>query len=320
MLQVAQRNQLIRDNYLAVPDAVSPRVRELALEITEGCGSDYEKMLAISAYLQTNYAYTTNPKPVPEGAQLLDYMLFESREGYCTWYATAAAMMGRCAGVPTRFVQGYCVPLFANNNTIVRADSGHAWCEAYIQGYGWVTVEATPGYELGGTGWDKAEDTVGSGGDGAGATYAPDEEEEEFVPLPAQKDETEQEEVSAPSWLPQAVFIGLSVTAFTAFMLVMGKLEKQRREYERASFSQRTVIDLEKLLQLLARRGYKREPNESIRAYFGRLKWVLPFEPQELTRMAAVYESVIFGGREVTEKEWRQYNAFAADFKKLRRR
>jgi len=49
-------------------------------------------------------------------------------------------------GVPTRYVTGYYVhESDGPNASIVRQRDAHAWAEAWINGTGWVVVEATPG-------------------------------------------------------------------------------------------------------------------------------------------------------------------------------
>ena len=88
---------------------------------------------------------------------VVEYFLRESKRGYCTYFATSAAVILRCAGIPARYCAGYTV----NTNTgayytdgqsnkymkyDVYDNAAHAWVEAYIDGYGWVIVDATPGY------------------------------------------------------------------------------------------------------------------------------------------------------------------------------
>ena len=98
------------------------------------------------------------------------YFLTESKEGYCTYFATAAVLMYRCAGIPARYVEGYVaaddtiksgVPIQTTQtrktsdnvqteeNVVeyqvdLKDNAAHAWAEVYMDGYGWVTVEVTP--------------------------------------------------------------------------------------------------------------------------------------------------------------------------------
>lgn len=141
------RRSHIRTEYLNLPSTVPYRVYELANSLTEDLSNDYEKMLALEEYLRT-FRYTTSPGELPKNRELIDYFLFDSQEGYCTYFATALSVLGRCIGIPTRYVQGYCVynPDFRGEWTI-RSNNAHAWTEAYIDGIGWIPMDATPGYE-----------------------------------------------------------------------------------------------------------------------------------------------------------------------------
>lgn len=143
----ALRRDYIYENYLTLPDTLPQRVHDLAISLTAEAGTDYEKMLALESYLRT-LRYTTSPEEPPKGRDLVDYFLFSSEEGYCTYYATALAVLGRCIGIPTRYVQGYCSYTPELQGTwIIRSNNAHAWTECYIDGLGWIPLDATPGYE-----------------------------------------------------------------------------------------------------------------------------------------------------------------------------
>jgi len=143
----ALRKSTIQENYLALPASVPYRVYELALSLTENLTNDYEKMLALEEYLR-GFTYTTSPEELPKKRDLIDYFLFDAKEGYCTYFATALSVLGRCIGIPTRYVQGYCTRSAEFSGTwILRSNNAHAWTEAYIDGLGWVPLDATPGYE-----------------------------------------------------------------------------------------------------------------------------------------------------------------------------
>ena len=71
-------------------------------------------------------------------------------KGYCTYFATSAAVMCRIAGVPSRYVQGF---LTDPNNTTpeglyrLSGEEGHAWIEVLTSPGDnlWAGVECTPG-------------------------------------------------------------------------------------------------------------------------------------------------------------------------------
>ena len=108
-------------------------------------------------FLKDNYTYTLRPGKVPDGKSVVEYFLKESKKGYCTYFATSAAVILRCAGIPTRYCAGYTVNTrtaqahtYGQDNEYMNYEvydnAAHAWVEAYIDGYGWVTVDPTPGY------------------------------------------------------------------------------------------------------------------------------------------------------------------------------
>lgn len=141
------RKTSIQDNYLALPASVPYRVYELAISLTEDKTNDYEKMLALEEYLRS-FSYTTLPEKLPKNRDLVDHFLFDTKEGYCTYFATALSVLGRCVGIPTRYVQGYCTRATEyGGEWTLRSNNAHAWTEAYIDGLGWIPLDATPGYE-----------------------------------------------------------------------------------------------------------------------------------------------------------------------------
>ena len=135
--------------YLALPESLPQRVRDLAQAIVDEADArnDYTKMKALEEYLH-RFPYTLEPGAVPVGADFVDYFLFEGQEGYCTYYATALAVLGRCVGIPTRYAEGYTLPTTYNENggLDVTNANAHAWCEAFLISGGWTGFEATAPY------------------------------------------------------------------------------------------------------------------------------------------------------------------------------
>lgn len=118
-------------------------------KILEGAETDVEKLRAIESAL-SGYDYTLTPGELPEDVKdaedFLDYFLLESRQGYCTYFATAFVLLARAEGIPARYVQGYCVPIGEQGEAGVYSYMAHAWPEAYLAGAGWIPFEPTPGY------------------------------------------------------------------------------------------------------------------------------------------------------------------------------
>jgi len=331
---LARRQALIRRTYLDLPEELSPAVRSLAAELTAPYGSDYEKLNAIARYLRENYRYTASPAPAPEGVSLLDHLLFDAREGYCTWYATAATLLARAAGIPARYVQG-CRVEAAEGGVPVRVGGAesHAWCEGYVSGYGWVLVEATPGFAGPGAQQTAPAEQAPPRPSRPHAFFeAPIEEGGTPVVLPAPEPPPAEEPAedaspggaaSAPesaaaepapakrSPLPTALLLILFALALAAAALFRARRERARRAYEAADYAGRAVLDLRALLGYLARRGYPRDPADTIPQHFAKVRWrYLMVDEAEAARMARLYEQVLFGGRVLERGEWETEKRF----------
>ena len=138
--------QQVRENFLQVPEITPQRVWDLTEQIVYGRTSDFERVMAIRDYL-LQFPYNLNTVPVPRGVCFVDHFLFYGQQGYCTYFASAMAVMARMAGIPSRYVEGFIVPPVADNAPIaVTNRMAHAWVEVYLEGFGWHIVEATPTY------------------------------------------------------------------------------------------------------------------------------------------------------------------------------
>lgn len=119
-------------------------VRDLALEVTGGVDSYYERVVAIESYLLSNYFYSLKPGVAEDGNQL-HHFLFESGKGYCSYFAFAMALMARSVGIPARVAVGFFTDPGSEifNYFPVRADMAHAWVEVYFPDYGWINFDPT---------------------------------------------------------------------------------------------------------------------------------------------------------------------------------
>ena len=142
----------VREHYLQLPETLPEEVAELARSITRGIRTPFDKALEIEHFLSTNFEYTLNPRTPRDLEQDFVYsFLFDVREGYCSYYATAMTVMLRTLGIPAREVEGFRVDTRrvsrdedGNPAAIVVLDSdAHAWTEVYLRGAGWVPFEPT---------------------------------------------------------------------------------------------------------------------------------------------------------------------------------
>ncbi len=132
--------------YLASSASLSPRVSALARRLTAGAPTDAARIAAVTTWLRATHEYTLRlPRPAPD-LDPVESFLFETPAGHCEYFASAAALLLRAAGVPTRYVNGY---LGGEWNDIghyvaVRDNRAHSWIEAFTPDAGWVRVDATP--------------------------------------------------------------------------------------------------------------------------------------------------------------------------------
>jgi hypothetical protein len=131
--------------YLQLPDSLPQRVRDLAARITADAGTPYDKALRIQNYLRETYRYQLDVPRPPAGADVVDYFLFDAAGGFCSYYASAMAVMLRAESVPARIVTGFATGEYDQTRNAYRvpARAAHAWVEVYFPHYGWIEFEPT---------------------------------------------------------------------------------------------------------------------------------------------------------------------------------
>ncbi len=129
---------------LAVPPDIDRRVIALAHKAADPQKTPNAKITAVVRFLQTNNSYSLTVNPGP-GEPISNFIL-QRKAAHCEYFASAAVVMLRAAGVPTRYVSGYFAHEGDGRDTLlVRQRDAHAWAESWVSGTGWVTVDATPG-------------------------------------------------------------------------------------------------------------------------------------------------------------------------------
>jgi len=146
---VLDTRKIDKSVYLQLPKNLPKRVVQLAQRITNDYDREIDKMKALEAYLRENYEYSLIVSDIPERRDFVDYFLFEDKKGYCTYYASALAVMGRAIGIPTRYVEGFILPEGEKGLYKITGDRAHAWVEAYIDQVGWISFEPTSVFPIG---------------------------------------------------------------------------------------------------------------------------------------------------------------------------
>lgn len=141
----------VTNRYLQTGDTVTPRTIDLAHQIVGDETNPYRQAELIESWLRANIVYDTNVEAPQDGQDLVDYVLFDNRRGYCEHYAAAMTVMLRELGIPARVVVGYAPGEYdpANGGFVYRQSDAHAWVEAYFPSYGWISFEPTANRSLG---------------------------------------------------------------------------------------------------------------------------------------------------------------------------
>lgn len=132
-----------------LPSNLSPRIGELARELTIDDHSTFDRARTIEQHLAAGNEYQYDlraPSTWPD--ELVEGFLFKTRRGYCYHFASAMVLMCRSINIPSRLAVGYTRGETRDTEDdlyIVRGEDAHAWPEVYIDDIGWTAFEPTPG-------------------------------------------------------------------------------------------------------------------------------------------------------------------------------
>jgi transglutaminase-like putative cysteine protease len=142
-----------RARYLKLPP-LPERIPALARQLTAGSGDGRETARRLTDFLTRNFRYSLTQARTA-GVDPLEDFLFVRRSGNCEYFATALAIMLRTVGVPSRVVNGFQRGEWNpyGEYFAVRLSDAHSWVEAYVEGAGWLTFDASPRDETGGSAW-----------------------------------------------------------------------------------------------------------------------------------------------------------------------
>ncbi|MEW5961658.1 MAG: transglutaminase domain-containing protein, partial [Chloroflexota bacterium] len=86
----------------------------------------------------------------PPGVDKVDYVLFNTREAYCDYYATSMIVLLRSLNIPARLASGFAGGDYdseLNVFHVVNANA-HSWVEVFFPRYGWIEFEPTAAQPL----------------------------------------------------------------------------------------------------------------------------------------------------------------------------
>ncbi len=135
----------VKTRYLQLPSTIPERVKQLAQTLTVSYINPYDKANAIQNYLRSAITYNEKISAPPADRDPVDYILFDSKEGYCDYYATSMVVMLRSLGIPARVVSGYAQGAYdmKKDSFVVSQNDAHSWVEVFFPSYGWIEFEPT---------------------------------------------------------------------------------------------------------------------------------------------------------------------------------
>ncbi len=82
---------------------------------------------------------------VPRGETALGEFMTRTHSGHCEYFASAAALLLRAAGIPSRYATGFAVMERSGleDAYVVRSRHAHAWTRAWVGGR-WIDLDTTP--------------------------------------------------------------------------------------------------------------------------------------------------------------------------------
>lgn len=293
------------DEYTALPPGFSPAVRRLALQIVSGRGltTQYERAKALQDYFRRPpFVYDLTVQPGHSGSDLENF-LFRTHRGYCEQYAGAYAAMARVIGLPARVAVGFTPgESDGNGNFVVYGFNAHAWPEVYLDRFGWVAFEPTPGRGIPGaeayTGVPEQQADAGNQGSattlGTTTTTPPPSggaTTTTAVPAPASGSPAAADH-RASTWprraLVAAVLLVLVPLVWVGVLAGIRRVRRRRRAQAAITAESRVLLAWDEVTETLARAGTPCEPWETPVEYARRAGTATGVDRDALHRLAGV--------------------------------
>ena len=308
----------IRLRYTWLPEDLPESIGALQQEITQGARNDYDAMCLIEQWLAENCTYNETPGTPPEGVDFVAHFL-ETREGYCTYYASAMAVMARTYGLPSRYVTGYGLVREGESTRhyVARELSSHAWAEVYFHGIGWVAFDPLN--------WDAddlADEEFGNREvtGVVSATPTPTPTPAATPAFAGELPEIEQKQENNAAWVIKLVIWLISIALIAALLLITVRFlmkrkdkqfapERMLRKMGRREAGMALFDDMEAQLQLY---NLSRADGETLRTWAERVDRSLPLEEATCAGIIAIHERMLYGHGAPFDEELQVLGAYHA--------
>jgi protein-glutamine gamma-glutamyltransferase len=128
---------------LKLPEGFNPRTREIAAQWRKETPIDRDLVNRLLDLYNREFVYTLKPPLL--GKHTVDEFLWDTKRGFCEFFASSFVFFMRAAGIPARVVVGYQGgerhP--GRGYLMVHQYDAHAWAEIWLEGEGWVRFDPT---------------------------------------------------------------------------------------------------------------------------------------------------------------------------------
>ena len=311
----------IRDTYLQLPD-LSPRLRALARELGAGAETPFDAARRVEAYLTENLAYSLDLRRESD-LDPLDDFLFERKAGNCEFFAAGMAILLRAQGIPARVVNGFQRGEWNDLGQYfaVRQRDAHSWVEAFFPGVGWVTFDPTPRapfdqQAFAQSGWAvKHLDALRMRWNRYVIDYNVGDQAQVVMNLRRQSLTFRRTigqfwdvwsfqawRTGRRLWRQYGFIAGVLLVVLVACVVLFRRAPLGSLGLHRIRARRRPVVFYERMIRLLARRGFARSPAATAREFATTLAG-RPELHGPVGQLTALYERVRFGGDPPTPTE-----------------
>lgn len=293
----------IATEYTQLPPDFSIRVQQLAGQIIRGASTQYDRAKALQDFFRSGeFTYDLSVAPGHSGNDL-ERFLFDTRRGYCEQFSGAYAAMARAVGLPSRVAVGFTPGELdpATGEYVVHGFNGHAWPEVYLDGYGWVAFEPTPGRGMPGAGYTGVPESQASAGDPGTATTvpqattttAPGGATPTTAPQrPLQEDPSLANPAEHSPW-PARLLVALAVVVlapllWVGLLSIVRSVRRRRRRAAATTAGDRVLVAWDEVAEALARAGTALEPWETPNEFATRAAATTGVDGRLLTGLAGL--------------------------------
>ena len=134
-------NNNLKNYYLAVPDNISKKIINWVKDNNISNKEDFLNKI-YSKFSDGSYYYNLTPQSSNNN---YEEFFFNSKEGYCEYFASTFVLLSRLANIPSRIVSGYYggeLNEIGNFYKFKQKDT-HAWAEVWLEEKGWVRIDPT---------------------------------------------------------------------------------------------------------------------------------------------------------------------------------